>query len=145
MSDDLLNPPGRPCREALRAAEREALMQVLRENDVLSLDGIHLWRCSYPDEYGPCQCADQVTDAILEAGFRLIPPSVPSPERIAAEHVLLDVWYWADDNPSQLKTHGCTCFDRPRGKYPAEHRMSRREYTAHLADVILAELTKADQ
>ena len=85
MSDhgDLLNPPGRPCREALRAAEREALMQVLRENDVLSLDGIHSWRCQYPDEYGPCQCADQVTDAILEAGFRLI-PSEPDDEMIEA-------------------------------------------------------------
>ena len=45
----------------------ERIRKVLIENAVDSTDnqGMHSWRCQYPDAYGPCDCFEElVTDLI---------------------------------------------------------------------------------
>ena len=51
--------------ERLRALlDPERIERVLRENDVGEVGGyLHSWRCSYPEQYGPCAClAELVAD-----------------------------------------------------------------------------------
>lgn len=31
--------------------------------------GIHGWRCAYPENYGPCDCLDQLVDDIWPKMF----------------------------------------------------------------------------
>ena len=55
------------------AAERERLralaVKLLPEYGVgptFSRDGIHGWRCEYPDCYGPCECFDEVISNVFD-------------------------------------------------------------------------------
>lgn len=48
----------------LTDAEREQIAALLRGEDVAN--GIHDWRCSYPDQYGPCDCFAKCVQAAAE-------------------------------------------------------------------------------
>lgn len=47
----------------------EAVMRVLTEWGAAEpgADGIHSWRCSYPERFGPCSCADEFCHEVAVA------------------------------------------------------------------------------
>ena len=43
-----------------------ALRRVLAENGISgNHDGLHGWRCAYPDRYGECSCVDELVSEIV--------------------------------------------------------------------------------
>lgn len=48
---------------------RRRIEQALRENGITPQgdDGIHSWRCRYPDQYGPCECFDSLVEDLEHA------------------------------------------------------------------------------
>ena len=47
----------------------DALRRVLEEYavDVPANQGLHGWRCEYPDRYGPCDCFEELVKALTDA------------------------------------------------------------------------------
>lgn len=55
-----------------RAGEVGELVKLLLSEGAGETDhGIHGWRCAYPDRYGPCDCVNEMADAILESVWLL--------------------------------------------------------------------------
>ena len=52
--------------EARLAAALAAVEEILAEYGLrpYDRDGIHRWRCEYPDRYGPCECFAAMMQAI---------------------------------------------------------------------------------
>jgi hypothetical protein len=57
-------------REA-REGALPAIEEVLSEYGLRTYDrdGIHRWRCEYPDRYGPCDCFAEMMQAIRDAAL----------------------------------------------------------------------------
>lgn len=55
--------------ESLTQTVREALAAALTSNGVgrSAPDGIHSWRCEYPNVYGPCTCFAELLDDLVAA------------------------------------------------------------------------------
>lgn len=47
---------------------RDAVRQVLIEHavDAKENQGLHGWRCQYPDSYGPCTCFEELVSALTD-------------------------------------------------------------------------------
>jgi hypothetical protein len=58
-------------------ALRTVIRKVLREygTDVPENQGLHGWRCTYPDRYGPCDHFDQLVEDLAKQ----IPQQVEAP------------------------------------------------------------------
>lgn len=59
--------------------DRATILQVFAEYGFAPGTDPHGWRCYHPDRYGPCDCAEQVADAVL-ALLRPVEGCVLSPE-----------------------------------------------------------------
>lgn len=46
---------------------REAVLKTFTEYGLSSGVDPHNWRCYHPDRYGPCECAEDIADAVLVA------------------------------------------------------------------------------
>lgn len=48
---------------------REDIRRILDENAVTSLEnqGLHSWRCQYPEQYGACHCVEGLIEDLFEA------------------------------------------------------------------------------
>ena len=52
-----------------RTVMKRRLATVLRGLglDAVENQGLHGWRCAYPDRYGPCDCFDEMVEALTAA------------------------------------------------------------------------------
>ena len=48
---------------------RERLLKALQDNaaDVVENQGLHGWRCQYPEAYGACDCVERLLDDLVSA------------------------------------------------------------------------------
>lgn len=46
---------------------RQEFLKVLASNGIMGIapSSIHSWRCEYPDQYGPCQCVEDLLDDLM--------------------------------------------------------------------------------
>lgn len=45
---------------------RADIERVLRENGVNEQDGMHSWRCAYPETYGACSCFEELVNDLMK-------------------------------------------------------------------------------
>jgi hypothetical protein len=71
--------------EARLAAALGAVEEILAEYGLRTYDrdGIHRWRCEWPDRYGPCECFADMMQAIRDA-FLAADPTIEADLALAA-------------------------------------------------------------
>jgi hypothetical protein len=48
-------------------SDDEEIARILGENGATGIgEGIHSWRCEYPDRYGACDCADRLVNDLTD-------------------------------------------------------------------------------
>ena len=73
---------------------RQAAAKALLDEGGGPGNGLHSWRCEYPDRYGPCDCVQEVADLILAAAAPLL---VSADSSAQAERLRRERDRWEDE------------------------------------------------
>ena len=104
---------------------RDAMAKALTENGISEgVDGLHGWRCAYPDCYGPCTCFAELLDDLAAALAPLIEARVREAQADAWDEGYAKGFYRAqtihNDDPDRERD--ASEFDDPNPFYEEVRR-----------------------